>query len=729
MSKVAELRVNTRENIRAAIDPTTIDEESREFDIVWSTGARAPMQGYVDDVGWIEYDEELVMEDGAWDLSRVENGTCPLLDSHGHMRAFMGGPDTDDQFGTVLKVTFAGGKGRARCRFSFDPAKEGKWIDVKKGVIRATSPKYKVRKYEEVTKPRDKRRTLRAVKAVLMEISLLPIGADAGARVRAADDGTEYTAELELVGEGKIMAKPKTDPKTPKTETPSVTDPARGANTDPAAGGTAVLEDGDGDGDEDDPPAGEPEQARVAAPARQPRKPAQQQPVDLERVRSDERARVAGIGDVARALRIDDKPGAELVQRLVNEGTSLEQARSELIYARAQRDQSSIGPSIARVGVEQREKVRAGIENALMHRCNVRATDGTSMPLSEEGRNFRGMSFLRLAEEALREAGANVRGLGPDEIAGMALGMPQLQERARAAGMHTTSDFANILSNVQNKVLRDAYSTSPSNWKLLSRRSSASDYKLQTRLQLGDAPQLLKINEHGEYTRGTIAESKETYAVEDYGRIFAITRKAMINDDLSALDRVPAMFGRQAAELEAAKAIGILLANPTMADGNQLVSAAHANNTTGAIDIAGLNAAMIKLMTQKGLDGVTLVGNTAAYLVVPAALATVAKQFTTQTTPNQGSQVNPFIGMFKTILVEPRLDVGVDGQTADAVKWWMTADPAQVDMLEHAYLAGQDGVYIEQQMGFEVDGLQTKVRHTFGIAVLDWRGFVRSTGV
>jgi hypothetical protein len=37
--------------------------------------------------------------------------------------------------------------------------------------------------------------------------------------------------------------------------------------------------------------------------------------------------------------------------------------------------------------------------------------------------------------------------------------------------------------------------------------------------------------------------------------------------------------------------------------------------------------------------------------------------------------------------------------------------------------------YIEQQNGFSVDGVATKVRIDAGVAPLDWRGLVRSTGV
>ena len=39
--------------------------------------------------------------------------------------------------------------------------------------------------------------------------------------------------------------------------------------------------------------------------------------------------------------------------------------------------------------------------------------------------------------------------------------------------------------------------------------------------------------------RGTLGESKESYKVKTYGRVVAITRQTLINDDLDAFTRMP----------------------------------------------------------------------------------------------------------------------------------------------------------------------------------------------
>jgi hypothetical protein len=45
------------------------------------------------------------------------------------------------------------------------------------------------------------------------------------------------------------------------------------------------------------------------------------------------------------------------------------------------------------------------------------------------------------------------------------------------------------------------------------------------------------------------------------------------------------------------------------------------------------------------------------------------------------------------------------------------------------YLEGQDGVYIETRMGFDVDGVEIKARLDFGAKAIDWRGLFKNVGV
>jgi len=87
------------------------------------------------------------------------------------------------------------------------------------------------------------------------------------------------------------------------------------------------------------------------------------------------------------------------------------------------------------------------------------------------------------------------------------------------------------------------YEAAPRTYQAIARRATVADFKSVQRLQLGEAPQLEKVNEAGEFKRGSIGEAKETYRVETYGKVVGITRQVLINDDLDAFTRVPSLFG------------------------------------------------------------------------------------------------------------------------------------------------------------------------------------------
>ena len=274
-----------------------------------------------------------------------------------------------------------------------------------------------------------------------------------------------------------------------------------------------------------------------------------------ERARAEERHRIATIQDAARKLGV----AASVADDLVARGTSVDAARAALIDAAAARDaQAETRPHVRTGGLDAGETRRAAVEAALLHRY-----DPGRFALSEPAREWRGLSLIEMARGWLEAEGVRVRGLSRDEIATRAL--------------HSTSDFPAILAGVTNKTLRNAYETAPRTYPAIARRTTVADFKLVHRLQLGEAPQLEKVNQSGEFKRGTIGEAQETYRIETFGKVIGITRQVLINDDLDAFTRVPALFGTSAATLESDVVWGIFTANPAMADGATLFHASHKN--------------------------------------------------------------------------------------------------------------------------------------------------------
>jgi hypothetical protein len=434
-----------------------------------------------------------------------------------------------------------------------------------------------------------------------------------------------------------------------------------------------------------------------------------------------ERARVQGILTATRAARLPQR----FADKLIADGVALVDAQTRVFNELAKRDRASDGPRPGagpeiRFGDDPLVHVRSGIENALLHRIRPKnAGDEKGFELSDEGREYRGMTLLRVAEVYLNGIGVRTTSLSKMKIAALALGL-----ESRAPGMHTTSDFANLLADVANKTLRRAYDEAPQTWRPISRQTTLPDFKPVKRLQIGEAPQLVEVGEHGEFTFGTIGEGKEQFQLATYGRRFAITRKALVNDDTDAFSRVPTLFGRSARNLESNLVWQQITTNPTMGDGVALFHATHANlsGTSDAIAIAPIGAGRAAMRVQKGVDGTTLLNIAPRYLIVPAAKETIADQFvSTNLLASQSSNVNPFAGRL-SVIAEPRLDA------ASTVSWYLAASPDQIDIIEYAYLEGEEGPIVESRVGWEVDGLEIKCREDFAAKAIDFRGLYKNPG-
>ncbi|MBT3808598.1 MAG: peptidase U37, partial [Rhodospirillaceae bacterium] len=472
-----ELPMQTRQ---VRMLPETADAEARRIEVVWSTGAKVRRRDWLTGK---RYDESLSLDKAHVDLSRL-NGGAPLLNSHG---AF----DLDKVIGVVEKawIEKGSGEGRAQVRFSERESVTAIWNDVEAGILRNISVGYQVRSYE-ITEEDGKPPLWRAVDWQPMELSAVPVGADPHAGFRAAD---EQTHPCQLI---------------PTRENEGIST-MNELNTVERTGDTPEapqLDNGEAMVRAKEPPATEPVQADT-------------DPVDPSQVAEQavaaERLRIAGIYDAQGKLGIE----RAVADGLVTRGVSLDEARGVLIDQAADQDQQvETRAQITLGGQDERQTRFSAVETALLHRF-----EPARYELSDAAREWRGYSLIELARSFLETEGERMRGLSRDEIATRAL--------------HSTSDFPEILAAVTNKTLRDAYEAAPRTFMPIARRTSASDFKDINRLQLGEAPQLEKVNESGEFKRGTMGEAKERYRVETYGKVMAITRQVIINDDLDAFTR------------------------------------------------------------------------------------------------------------------------------------------------------------------------------------------------
>ncbi len=647
-----------------------VDETTRSFEVLWTTGAQVRRYSWARDE---EFDEELVVSPGAMRLNRLNTG-APFLNSHASysLRSILGVVEEGS-------IRIENGQAFARIRLSERDEVEDIWRDIRSGIIRNVSVGYRVHRFERVAKA-DRtdggtRALYRAVDWEPLEISAVAIGADASAGIRSEPgDQTARLHPCTITMRGNPM---------PQTQ-PAGADDAR-----------------------DDPAT------RSVDPAPQaPSAPASTAPVapDAEAIRAEERRRSADIMALCRRAGF-----ADMADDLITRGVSIDEARAAVLDKLVESDPAGRtvepAPAQARGDGAAETAYRDAVTNALLHRHNPGAH-----ALEASAREFRGLALLEMARHAIERRGGSTRGMSKMEVARAAF-------EQRASGYHATSDFPAILANVANATLRQAYASTPRTFGAWARRATITDFKPVQRTQLGGAPDLQRVLESGEFQYGTIGEGREVYALATYGRIVAITRQVLINDDLDAFTRLPAAFGASAADLESDIVYAILMQNPAMGDGKTLFHADHGNTgTASVISESALASAYRAFGQQKGLEDRLISILPRWILTPPGPRAVEARKQVTATTPGSTAEVNTFSGRLE-VIEEPRL-IPASGQDP----WFLAADPARIDTIEYAYLDGQEGVFTETRTGFEVDGLEIKARHDFAAKAIDWRGLYRNPG-
>ena len=625
----------------------SVNADTRTAELVWSKGAQVMRSDF-----WTgnRYIEELSMDPSNIRMDRLQNG-APLLNTHGRYAL-------EDVIGVVETASVSNGEGLATVRFSDREDVNGIWRDVQNGIIRNVSVGYSVHKYQ--IEERDNALPIwRAVDWEPMEISLVPVGADAGAGIRSDHSSRmtrcifeTFNREVQNVenveNEIEIRNQPNVDTPIPDHE---------------------IIRKS--------------EQAAIKA----------------------ERSRCNEIREAVRAGGFEES----LSEELINRGITADEARREVLKQLSERTASPAPRGrVEAGGLDETQTRREAMADAIAHRMNP------SGQLAEPAREYRHFSLLRMAEESLIRSGERVRGLAPMEIASRA--------------MLSTSDFPSIMANVMNKRLRMAYEQSPPTYRMwASRAPNAPDFKSIDVAQLSGAPDLLQVDEHGEFKYGPLSDGKESYSVATYGRIIAITRQTLINDDLRALDRIPRAFGMAASRLENRLVYAQLTGNAALSDGIALFHASHGNlaSSGGAVSVTTLAAGRAAMRAQKGLQSEVL--NIApSFIIAPAALEQVVYQYTSANyVPAKSSDINEFRSGGMTALT-PVIEAELDATSTTG--WYLAAMSGIVDTIEYAYLEGNEGVYIESGIGFDTDGIKVKARLDFATKSIDYRGLYKNAG-
>jgi hypothetical protein len=678
-----------RLELRAEVAPSTVDVEKRTVEITWTTGARVK-RGF-----WEPYLEELSLNPKHVRMDRLRSGTAPLLNAH---RSY----DLNDVIGVVESAKLEKSRGTATVRFDSGTAGEEAFRKVREGILRNVSVGYRVHKMVKIEDGEDKTPVYRAEDWEPYELSMVPIGADAGAGTRAQQN--DFNPCVFATRQENVMA----DEDKPTTLTPA----------DEIEETVAVAAT---------------HEARTArANDRKERAEAEQRAAD-EAVEK-ERARISGIQEIATRSNLGETWAAKLIKG----GVSVEKARAAAFVVLTKKDEDEFnidGTLRIEAGDDQREKFIRGASAWLFERTNTRKmleTAKAKQPdsfkdVSFDGGEFRGASPIDLARMSLERAGVNVRGMDRLKMIGLAF-------THRSTSYQVTGDFPNILENVLGKVLLGAYMTQASTWPRFCGTDTVPDFRTSNRYRTGSLPSLDVIAEHGEYTTGAIPDaSKYALSTQRMGKMFAVSQETIINDDMGALTQMATEIGRSGQRTIENAVYALLALNsglgPTQGDGQPFFHANRANvNAVGsAISVLGLDADRVVMRAQKDPNSLDFLDLTPDRLLVPDSLKGTAQvindaQYDPDTV-NKLQRPNMVRGLFSDVIGTPRL-------AASSTRRYLFADPSIAAAIVVAFLEGYgQGPTMDSQNGWRVDGVEWKVSLYAKAQMGDPKAAVTNAGV
>lgn len=660
--------VGSLETRRAEFAGSSVNIEKRTAEIIFTTGARVLRSNWSDGKFW----EELEVSEKAVDLSRFNSGRAPLLVDHD-------GRSVGSVVGVIESARIAGGKGYANVRFARDAKSEEIFQKVADGVLTSISVGYRIERMEKIEAGADSIPVFLATRWEPAEASLVSMPADPGAHVRSQQSTHNDRSNT-------VFKKQR--------------------QQEPDSG------NGSGGGD----------------------------------VAQKERERVEGIRHSVKTARLEASIGDELIRA----GTPLDQARNQVIDILATRSDSLLGGDHGAGGADGgyrrgaitggetsgekfvrgaaawlAERSGNGLIVAAHQAAKQGKLNGTARAMFKDvetdGGEFRGMSLFDLARESLERNGVRTRGMDRQKLVGVAL-------THRAA----SGDFPILLENTMHKTLQAAFALQPDTWTRFCKAMDVRDFRSANFYRSGSFGTLDTITESSEYQNKAIPDgAKIAISTATKGNIISLSRRAIIDDDMSALADLAMKLGR-AARLSIESDVYALLAQngglgPTQTDTFPFFdSAARGNvNGTGAgLAVSAIDADRVIMSRQQDLGSNDYLDLKPAVLLVATELGGAARVINDAAYDVTGSSAfempNRVRGLFREVVDSPRLT---------GTRRYLFADPSVCPAIVVAFLEGQgQAPVIETQNGWRVDGVEWKVRIDYRAQMFDPAGAVTNAG-
>jgi hypothetical protein len=285
----------------------------------------------------------------------------------------------------------------------------------------------------------------------------------------------------------------------------------------------------------------------------------------------------------------------------------------------------------------------------------------------------------------------------------------------------SASTFADILGDSITRAMQREYKENKNyqDWRDLVDVVPIRDFRMQERGLMGGYGNLPTVAENGPYAALTSpGDDKATYNVTKRGGIETVSLESFANDDVGLIRRIPRSLARAAGRTLYEFIYSFLDANPVIFDGLALFVAGHNNLGTAPLSATSFAASRLRMNKQVERDSLKRLGLTATHLYLPPDLEETGYDLFVRNS-NQD----------ETFVQSRKPKVHVVAHWTDTNNWFATADKDDVPLIELGFLNGQEEpeIFIQdnptQGSLFNNDQVKYKMRHVYGAAIMDFRGF------
>lgn len=269
-------------------------------------------------------------------------------------------------------------------------------------------------------------------------------------------------------------------------------------------------------------------------------------------------------------------------------------------------------------------------------------------------------------------------------------------------------------------------------WQLIANIVPLNDFRTQRRVRFGGYGNLSIVSEGAPYTGMTSPTDEEaTYSAAKRGGTESVTLEMIRNDDVGAIREIPRRLGRAAAQTLYEFVLDFMATNAAIYDTTALAAAGHGSNiSTTALSATQIATLRLAMKNQTDMSNSKKLGITPRYLWVPNDLEQLAFEITSadHKVPDSSLAASALPAAMNFIKNQRIVPVVVDYWT-DANNYWLTASKDQLPMIEVGFLDGnqEPEIFVQDTPNvgsmFNNDSLTWKLRHVYGGAVMDFRGF------